>query len=256
MSGTVAFIQARMSSTRYPGKVLQPLDGIPLIAFMAERVRRARSLDRVAVVTSTDPSDAPLVEAAGIAGLPVFRGSLDDVLDRFVAAARAFEADVIVRLTGDCPLADPGVIDAVVETRRRTDVDYASNIDPSSFPDGLDVECFTRAVLERAGGEARLPSHREHVTLWMRDEAAGLRRANVSAIANFSHLRLTVDYPDDLTVIRRIVELQNPGSDLDLFDILRILSASPGLLDLNRHERNEGLARSLVEDHSISGAKP
>ena len=256
MSGTLAFIQARMSSTRFPGKVVEPLGGLPLIAYMAARVRQARTLDGVVIVTSTDPSDAPLVDATERFGLPVFRGSLDDVLARFSAAAEAHRPDVIVRLTGDCPLADPAVIDAVVSARARADVDYASNIEPASYPDGLDVECFTRAALERAAKAASLPSHREHVTLWMRSDSAGLKRASVPAIADFSHLRLTVDYPDDLAVIRRIVELQGQDSRLDLFDILRILSTNPGLLDINRHDRNEGLAKSLADDRSFSGAKP
>jgi spore coat polysaccharide biosynthesis protein SpsF (cytidylyltransferase family) len=223
---------------------------------MAARVRRARSLDGVAIVTSTDPSDVPLVQAAERAGLPVFRGSLDDVLARFCAAADAYRPDVIVRLTGDCPLADPAVIDMVVSARAAGNVDYASNIEPASYPDGLDVECFTREALDRAKAEATLPSQREHVTPWMRSEEAGLARVNVRAVADFSNIRLTVDYPDDLAVIRRIVELQGQGSHLDLFDILRIVSANPGLLAFNRHDRNEGLAKSLADDRSLSGAKP
>jgi spore coat polysaccharide biosynthesis protein SpsF len=254
VSGTMAFIQARMSSSRFPAKVLEPVGGLPMIVYMARRAQLASTVDSVAIVTSVDASDDALVAAAESATLPVFRGSLDDVLARFAEAAMAFDAREIVRLTGDCPLIDPAVIDAVVSARRRNGVDYASNVDPPMFPDGLDVECFTRATLERAHREARLPSQREHVTLWMRSDPSPVTRANVAAIANLSHLRLTVDYPDDLEVVRRIVSQAPKGTVPDLFDILRILSARPETMTLNPHARNEGLLRSLALDPHKPGA--
>lgn len=242
---TFAFIQARMSSTRLPGKVLQPLREQPLIVYMARRVQRARRIDGVAVVTSTDASDDALAAAVTQAALPVFRGNLDDVLKRYADAAHAFGADEVVRLTGDCPLIDPAIIDAVIDARRTAGADYASNIDPPTFPDGLDVECFTREALERAHRLALRPAEREHVTLWMRSEDAPLQRANVRAVADLSHLRLTVDYADDLEVVRRIAAREPTGAPFDLFDILRELSAHPEMLTLNPHARNEGLAKSL-----------
>ena len=248
MTRTVALIQARMSSTRLPGKVLQPLAGQPAILFMIERVRRARLPDQVAVVTSTDASDDPLADALAGAGVPLWRGELEDVLARYAGAARAFDATEVVRLTGDCPLIDPGVIDAVIALRRGRGTDYAGNTDPATFPDGLDVECFTRDALERAVAQARRPSEREHVTLWMRDAASGCTRANLQAIADFSRLRLTVDYPDDLEVVRALLRLLPADGRFDLFDILRALSANPALADPDRHARNEGLARSLARE--------
>lgn len=243
MSRCIAFIQARMSSSRFPGKVIEPLQGQPMIVYMARRVQRASQLDDVVVVTSTDPSDDPLVAAAAAATLPVFRGELDDVLSRFVGAARAHRADVVVRLTGDCPLVDPAVIDLVVQTRHDQQADYASNIDPPSYPDGFDVECCTLDALLRAHRQAQQASEREHVTLWMRSGAAGLRRHNVRAVADLSNLRLTVDYPDDLEVVRRIAAQAAHDQWLDLYDVLRILAADPPLLTLNPHVRNEGLTR-------------
>jgi len=242
---TVALIQARMSSSRFPGKVLADLGGRPMIAYMVERVRQARSIDLVAVITSTDPSDDALAAAVEALDLPVFRGELDDVLNRYAGAADAFGADVVIRLTGDCPLVDPRVIDEVVETRARAGADYCSNVAPPTYADGLDVECFTRATLDRAQREARQKPEREHVTLWMRSDESGIARANVEALVDSSHLRLTVDYPDDLALVRRIVDQHGGGSAFDQFDILRCLDADRTLSRINRHERNEGLKVSL-----------
>jgi spore coat polysaccharide biosynthesis protein SpsF len=248
MSRTVALVQARMSSTRFPGKVLQPLGGMPSILYMIERVRRARLPHTVAVVTSTDASDDPLAQVLAHAKVPVWRGELDDVLARYAGAARAFDATEVVRLTGDCPLIDPGVIDAVIALRRERGTDYAGNTDPATYPDGLDVECFTRDALERAIALARRPSEREHVTLWMRDPVSGCTRANLQAIADFSALRLTVDYPDDLEVVRALLRLLPADGNFDLFDILRASSANPALANPDRHARNEGLALSLARE--------
>lgn len=245
MTRCIAFVQARMSSSRLPGKVLAPIDGRPAIVHLVDRARQARLLDDVVVVTSTDASDDPLADALRMAGVPAFRGDLNDVLSRYVAAARAHPCDEVVRLTGDCPLVDPSVVDAVVALRRSTGADYASNVDPPTFPDGLDCECFTTAVLERAHALASPGPAREHVTLWMRGEAAGLARANHRCIVDASHLRLTVDYPDDLEAVRRIVALTGPGASPGLFDVLRILDVHRDILLMNPHARNEGLARSL-----------
>jgi spore coat polysaccharide biosynthesis protein SpsF len=256
MSRTVAFIQARMSSSRFPGKVVEPLGELPMVIYMAQRARRATALDDVVLVTSTDPSDDTLVEAAACYGQRIFRGSLDDVLARFGSAAESEGADVVVRLTGDCPLIDPDVIDAVVNARERASADYASNIDLPTFPDGLDVECFTHEVLDRANSQARLASQREHVTLWMRSDEAALSRVNVRAVADLSHVRLTVDYPDDLELVRRIVAAQGANEQFDLFDILRTLSAQASLTLLNPHVRNEGLATSIAADRTQPGVTP
>lgn len=246
MTRCTAFIQARMSSTRFPRKVLEPIAGEPSIVYMARRVERARAVHAVVVVTSTDPTDDALAQALQDAGIGCFRGALDDVLRRFADAATAHPAQVYVRLTGDCPLIDPHVIDEVVAAREGSGADYASNVDPPTYPDGLDVECFTAAALRRAHAEAHAPAEREHVTLWMRSAAAALRRVNHRAIADFSALRLTVDYPDDLHAVRSLVERLPPDGRFDLYDILRVLSAERHIGELNVHGRNEGLATSLA----------
>jgi spore coat polysaccharide biosynthesis protein SpsF (cytidylyltransferase family) len=247
MNRTFAFIQARMSSSRFPGKVLKPVRDQPLIVYMAQRVLRARALSGVVVLTSTDASDDALAAAVAAASVPVHRGDLDDVLKRFRTAAEYFEADHIVRLTGDCPLIDPSIIDAVVQALSAASAEYASNVEPPTYPDGLDVECFTRDALDRADRLATRPAEREHVTLWMRSEAAALRRVNVTAVADFAHLRLTVDYPDDLEIVRRIAAQEPVAGDFDLFDILRVMSENPDMLARDRHKRNEGLSKPSLQ---------
>jgi spore coat polysaccharide biosynthesis protein SpsF len=236
-----AFIQARMSSTRFPGKVLETIAGLPAIVYMARRAARARLVDSISVLTSADASDDPLEAVLQAHGVQVFRGDLYDVLARFGAAAAASGAQEIVRLTGDCPLIDPGILDAVIRLRRDRGADYASNIEPPSFPDGLDCEVFSREVLLRALSEAVQPPEREHVTLWMRSDAADLRRANLQGLFDASALRLTVDYPDDLAVVRNLVAALPVDGDFDYYDLLRVLSVRRDLLETNRHVRNEAL---------------
>ncbi len=248
MSACHAFIQARMSSTRFPGKVLEHIENRPAIVYMAKRVMRARRVDSLTVVTSTDPSDDQLEETLRAHSVGVFRGDLRDVLARFGAAAEATCAEEIVRLTGDCPLVDPDIVDAVIQLRRDRVVDYASNVDPPSFPDGLDCEVFTRNALQRALRETTAGPDREHVTLWMRRETSGLSRANLRSMFDASALRLTVDYRDDLAVVRALAAALPADGAFDYYDVLRALNARQDLLYSNRHARNEALhQQSLTE---------
>lgn len=234
MGGAVALIQARMTSTRFPGKVVEDLGGMPMIVFMVRRARRAASLDQVVVITSNDRSDDRLCEVLSSHRIDCFRGQLHDVLARYAAAAGEFDASEIVRLTGDCPLVDPAIVDQVVRARRDARADYASNVDPRTFADGFDVECFTRATLARAVSEAGRPGEREHVTQWMRDPSAGLRRTSVRSVADSSALRLTVDYPEDLAAVRRLIELIGRApEDFDEFDMLRCIARHPEIARLN-----------------------
>lgn len=243
-----------MSSSRFPGKVLEPLAGRSSIEFMAERVLRAKTIDALCLATSLDPSDDPLAELAQAAGLPVFRGSLDDVLGRFLGAARMLDAEVIVRLTGDCPLSDPDVIDAVVDLLVANRLDYASNTAPPTYPDGLDVEAMTRATLESAACDAKAASDREHVTLFVRNHPEQFAAGCVRSEVDYSALRWTVDYPDDLELVRTLVDGVADPVTADRFDFLRVSDAH-GLASRTAHARNEGLAASLAADLTANPAR-
>jgi len=198
----VALIQARMGSTRFPGKSLVDVAGHPMLWQVIERVRAAATVDKVVVATTDKPSDDPIAALCGDEGIPCFRGSADDVLDRFYQAARAHQADAIVRITGDCPLIDPAVIDKIVSRFRHGDCDYASNVLRYTYPDGLDTEVFSFSALEAAWREASSPAEREHVTPYLRSEK--FRRANVeSEIPVARGCRWTVDDPEDLEFVRK-----------------------------------------------------
>jgi spore coat polysaccharide biosynthesis protein SpsF (cytidylyltransferase family) len=248
MIEATAFIQARCSSSRFPHKVVAPLGGTTLIEFMVARVRRARRIGQVVVITSTEASDDPLVEVLERAGIPYHRGSLQDVLGRFVSASQQYPAAAYVRLTGDCPLVDPQLIDALMAGLEESAAQYASNVDPPTFPDGLDIECFLADTLAQTHRMAQRGPEREHVTLWMRSDAAGLRRWNLRAPCDMSAIRLTVDYPDDLRVVRHVVDRLASPVEADLYDCLRELGAMPELLTTNSHPRNEGLDISLRQE--------
>jgi spore coat polysaccharide biosynthesis protein SpsF len=252
MSARVAIVQARCSSSRFPAKVLQPLQGRPLILFMLDRVRRARRIDTIMLATSDDPSDQALADAVTAEGIPVYRGPLDDVLARFAGAAQAAQAEVVVRLTGDCPLIDPDLIDSVVDLLETRGAAYASNCSPPGWPDGLDVEAMTASALMQAHQEATLPSHREHVTLFLRQHPDRFAACHLQPLLDMSALRWTVDYPDDLAFVRELLSAAQVQSStsFDRFDLLRTLERRPELAGINRHQRNEGLAASLAKDPS------
>lgn len=195
-----------MSSTRLPGKVLAPVLGEPMIARQAERLARARRIDRMVVATSTDHSDDVLAEACAGLGLEVFRGPLDDVLGRFVGVIEAIpQARAVVRLTADCPLADWTVIDQVIAHHHAENADYTANTPAvRTFPHGLDVEVVRPSALIEAGAEARDPYEREHVTPFVNRRPDRYRLAWVSREPSLAHLRWTVDTPKDLAFVREV----------------------------------------------------
>ena len=246
----LAILQARMSSTRLPGKVLIPILGEPMLFRQIERLKRCQSFDRLVVATSTESTDDQLVQACRVRGVDVSRGSIDDVLDRFVMAAKPYDPQTIVRLTGDCPLIDPGVVDNVVKFFASGDYDYASNVSPPTFPDGLDVEVMRASCLERAHQEAKLPSEREHVTPYLRNHPELFRHGNYSGPRDLSHLRWTVDEPEDFEFVSHVFERlyqQNPQFGLD--DILGLLEQDPAIGALNSAiKRNQGMEKSLTSD--------
>lgn len=223
----VAVVQARMGSTRLPGKVLKDVDGIPLIQLLLTRLSAARRVDEIVVATTENPQDLPLRELVEGLGFATTAGSERDVLDRYIGAARATGADIVVRITGDCPLVDPVLVDEVIDTFLAREVDYASNSYPPTYPDGLDVEVMTIAALEEAGVEATEAFDREHVTPYVR------RNARTSTVVgsggDYSDLRWTVDDPEDLVVVRAVVEHFSPRRDFGWREVLALQSEQPQL---------------------------
>jgi glutamate-1-semialdehyde 2,1-aminomutase len=243
---TVAIVQARMGSTRLPGKCLADISGRPMIAHVLERARAARRIDELWLATSARPENDALAAAAGALGVSVFRGDEDDVLSRYAEVARRSGAAAIVRLTADCPMLDPEVIDACIARFHDGAADYVSNAEQRSFPDGLDVEVFTAAALFEAEREARDPFLRLHVTPYIRGKGAVPKTAFVRDHlvngADFSHLRWTVDEPADLDLVRRLIARLPQGYRWQ--DAVALMTAEPALLRRNRqHGLNEGAAR-------------
>jgi len=236
----LAIIQARMSSTRLPGKVLKPLAGAPMILRQFERVQRSRRIDRLIVAASEDASDDPLIDVLRAAGLDYFRGPLDDVLARYIGALDAFgPADEVVRLTGDCPLADWSLIDAVIQHRARTGADYVSNTwGRRSFPKGLDAEVVRSEVLRQAALEARDPYEREHVTPFVYRRPERYWIEGVSQAADEGDVRWTVDVPDDLAFVSAVYEALHPANPAFTSDDVRALvRARPDLQQLGGERR-------------------
>jgi len=245
---TVAIIQARMASTRLPGKVMAEVAGRPMLEQVVRRTQGACTLDLVAVATSDGLMDDVIAQLCGKAGILYFRGSEDDVLDRYYHAAKQADADVIVRLTADCPLLDPAVVDRVVEVFQTGDYDYVSNIHKPTYPDGLDTEVFRREALEQAWREARLKSEREHVTPYIWKQPDLFRLANVAHEQDLSDLRWTVDEPEDLEFVRRVYGYFDESLSFGMAEILALLREHPELNDINtQFERNEGYQKSLRE---------
>lgn len=215
-----------------------------------DRIRRATRIDRLVVATSVEADDDRIEHICRAEGVPVSRGALNDVLDRFYQTARSEECDHVVRLTGDCPLSDPAVIDRVISRHIEGAFDYTSNSVPPTFPDGLDCESMTFAALETAWREAKLPSDREHVTPFLYHHPDRFRIGHVASVENLSSLRWTVDEPEDFAVISAVFEELLPlKSDFDMDDVLKLLRARPEIFKANSaFLRNEGYHRSLKAD--------
>jgi len=235
----VAIIQARMGSTRLPGKVLMDLAGEPMLARVVDRCRRAVTLHETVVATTTQPADEAIARLCTERGWPCFRGNENDVLDRYVQAAKAYSADVIVRVTSDCPLIEPAIIDRTVGEflKRQPNKDYACNFRPavpfaSTFPLGLDVEVISRDALNRVWQEDRNPAWREHVTEYLLHHPDQFRVHEVANDKDYSHLRWTVDEKKDLAFVRRVYE--HFGHDrFSWREVLDVLAEHPDWSDIN-----------------------
>jgi spore coat polysaccharide biosynthesis protein SpsF (cytidylyltransferase family) len=254
MKGTFAIIQARMGSTRLPGKILKPLLSTPMLARMLERVKRAKKLDAIIVATTDKPEDDATAELAKKYGVKVFRGSEHDVLDRFYRAAREAGADIVLRLTGDCPLMDPEVIDRVIahfqETRGA--IDYCGT--PSNYPEGLDIEIFNFSALEEAVRFATLPSEREHVTPYIKNHPERFTSESWrEGEGDDSGMHWSVDTQADFDFVTKVYEQLYPANkSFTKDDVLALLVRHPEFLEINKGGTGyEGLAKSLKEDKSF-----
>jgi spore coat polysaccharide biosynthesis protein SpsF len=241
---TIITIEARMRSSRLPGKVLLPILGQPMLARMIERLSRVRRADGIVVATTDDPADGPIADLAHRLGVGCFRGSEEDVMDRVLRAAQAAGAELIVETTADCPLIDPGVVDQVIQTFRSNPVDYCANVLVPSFPRGLDVQVFPTRVLADAAARTTDPTDREHVSLYIYEHPERYRLVNLSSglADSVAELRLTVDTDADYRLVSRIYqELYPDNPDFGLAAILELLARRPELATINHHVRQKAV---------------
>ncbi|MEO5904373.1 MAG: glycosyltransferase family protein [Gemmatimonadaceae bacterium] len=233
----IAIIQARAGSTRLPGKVLLDLGGKTVLGRVVERVARMTKVKELIVATSTVESDDAIEAECRRLGVVCFRGSENDVLDRFKGAADAMAADEITRITADCPLIDPGVSDDIIERFETADppVDYASNKIPQSFPRGLDTEVFTREALERSARWAKKPYHRTHVTAYMYQTPEIFTLLGVTSDVDRADWRWTIDTPEDLAFVRSVYERLDGKPNFDWLDVLKVVAENPELGKINAH---------------------
>ncbi len=236
----VAIVQARMGSTRLPNKVMKCIDGVPMIELLLHRLSRSREVDEIVLATSVEERNQPLVDHITSLGFRCFRGSEDDVLGRFCLAAHGSNADVVVRITGDCPLVDPDLVDQAIQRFAATDVDYLSNVSPPTYPDGLDIEVFSEQALQRANLETQEVFDREHVTPYLR-QSKQFKQVTMRYSQDLSGLRWTVDEQKDFDVICRVFGHFAPNIHFSWIDVLSLQQRRPEIFESNQKiVRNEG----------------
>lgn len=250
----IAVIQARMGSTRLPGKVLQKLEDKTVLEHVVRRVKSSELVDDVVVATTIDKKDLQIVGLCANLGISVYCGSEDDVLDRYYQAAKLFKADNVVRITSDCPVIDPKVITEVITLHLKTNADYTSNVLQETFPDGEDVEVFTFTSLRNAWMNAKLLSEREHVTPFLRNHPELFKHASLQYKENLLQKRWTLDNAEDLEFLRQVYKhlyLKDPLFGMD--SILRLINEKPEIEQINQHiVRNAGYMKSLREDRKLN----
>ncbi|MED4534086.1 glycosyltransferase family protein [Metabacillus fastidiosus] len=233
-----AIIQARMGSTRLPGKVLKTVNGKTLLEYQIERVQNAKTIDQIIVATTIQESDQSIVDFCRKIGVDYYRGSENDVLSRYYETAKSFDVDIIVRLTSDCPIIDPVVIDKVVNEYLNNflSVDYVSNTLDRTYPRGLDTEVFSFQALQQAYQEALLSIDREHVTSYFYTNSDIFRLQTVKHGYNYENYRWTVDTKEDFKLIQLILgELYNPNKVFLLEDVINLLEIHPEWNNINAH---------------------
>ena len=246
----LCIIQARMGSTRLPGKVLFEVDGVVLLEYQINRVKLAKKIDKIVVATG-DNQENDLIEKLCLKlKIDCFRGSEKDVLDRYYQCSQKYpEYENIIRVTGDCPLIDPKVIDQVIDLFEQGAYDFVSNVEPPTFPDGMDVEIFSRTLLMQAAKNAVLPSQREHLDEYMLHNGQ-IKRGNVTAASDCSAIRLSVDEIEDFEVITYLIK--NSQIDGSFKHYIDLLVKNPDIAKKNMSfMRNNGLEKSLAKDQLL-----
>ena len=245
-------IQARMGSTRLPGKVMRLLDGTnPSISFTIQQLKNCSDIDKIIVATTSSSEDNQIESFCKKIGIDVFRGKPDDVLLRYYDCAKYFSLDSVIRITADCPLIDPSIVDKGISIFKNNNYDYVTNTYQRTYPDGNETELFSFSSLEKANSLAKLPSEREHVTTFFKNNQSMFKIFNFEYKKNLSELRWTMDYEEDAILISSLIKkIKNRPFSMD--EILNVLENEPDLLKINEgHHPNEGLLKSLKEDESF-----
>ncbi len=253
MRKIAAIVQIRVDSTRLPEKALSDILGKPMTLRLLERLQKSELIDEIIVATTEEKTDDKLVKIVKENNFKIFRGSTEDVLDRYYQAAKQNNIDIIVRITGDCPLVDPEIVDSIVKYFLDNIFDYVSNTIKPTYPDGICVEVFSYKPLEKTWNDARLMSEREHVTPYITKHPEKFKIKNFENTEDLSDLRWTVDEPNDLEFVREIYKrLYNKNNVFHMRDVLKLLEKNPELKNINSGiKRNEGYLKSLKEDKIV-----
>lgn len=241
MKKIIAIVQARMGSSRLPNKVMKKISGVPMIEILLSRLAKSQLISKIILATSDDPKNKELIDHVIDIGFEVFVGSEHDVLNRYYECAKKYKADTVIRITGDCPLVDYRLVDLCINEFNSSFVDYLSNVDPPTYPDGLDIEVFKFKALEKANQSGKNPLDREHVTKFIR-ESKEFDKGLIKSKIDYSFLRWTVDEEKDLNLIKSIFENFHDDIHFAWEDVIALWKNNPKLFDLNiSTQRNEGL---------------
>jgi len=242
-------IQARIGSKRFPKKVLSKIEKKPMIWYSIERTKGIPGIKQVILATTKNPQDKILLKIAKECKIMSFKGKTYDVLDRYYQCAIKFDADPIIRITGDCPLIDSTIIKKMLDQYLKSNYDYLTNTFPPTFPDGLDVEIFSFKTLQKIVRKAKLSSDKEHVTSYIRNHPKEFRIFNYENINDLSKFRWTVDEKEDLVFVKKIYNKMKPNVDFSMQSILKIISKEPNISKINsKISRNEGYLKSVKRD--------
>lgn len=246
----VAIIQARQSSSRLPNKVLKNICNKPMIVHLLERVRESKNIDKIVLATSVENSDDLLAKVCLDHGFDVYRGSLDDVLERYYNAAQLYRASDIIRITGDCPLVCPKLIDEMITFYSSKNIDYLGNSIDATYPDGLDVEIFSYESLKTMRIEATRKSEREHVTSYIHNNPSMFNTCEYKGEIDLSHMRWTVDEQEDFDFVNKIYSNLYPiKKNFSTEDVLRYIKDNPNISDINGHlNRNESYINQISKE--------